>query len=918
MNRFIYYIVCAFFVFNGVAGKAEEFADLPDKEPPVAEDFVEYRVYNRLVSDSRWQNAGKHPSSVIQSQSSLARIVLLPFVVDKVFDGNRINDDMLWFLKMVYPETDEEKLKGLEEPLRYIVGWKRKYDKVVAHLKHKIKAASLLPEDSPVIAASGEFAPAETDLYKQSAEGDYMISYRPYKYLEYDPGRFGEAVRHRDKNYMSTDEFNTDELILAMLRLDIGGFVKALQKMPAYNDGSAEKAVKTANGVKARLLLDMAHPGDKKNIYGALQICIPEGMYIKGDFMNPTARASFILREQGAVPDERGSTNISSFRLYFPLANGIEKDGETRRVLTGCVRFPMEFSRRDTTKSMRIAGDFLFMLCSADGNCKTEKTKHELTLKASEREEVSAYSNYVTQGFTHLPLQETNHIRPHRLIYNPQTQKLTAEFQISKTFSSMAAMAEDASGTNFLNPQYTLNGEKADVTFDVRPDPENSHKNWLPQNVGISASFDDSETLRTILSPQTVFPEADERDEENNKVAGNFVSIPAAETAMLFWFGFFLCLMPGCLHLFLWLLLQMRNSRHPFRIFLRYACGTAVTLAICGEAFCGQYYGTLYGSPWLLTTAAAICASLLCESLEYMNFSLFRPLRKIVKTGLFAGCATIILAMALPLPFKVPALTGLFVSGVVLQNNVWSFTAASSARLFLGLLYIWFGTLVLPFIGLFLRTKINIRPMCFRHLNAVFEVGVLLAIVWFCGSTGSAGAAVWLLGAVALLGAVWYFYPQVLAEAMGQLRSEKRLRKISSLAQIYCLIFLILWLIVTCGGLMWAKAEEKQMPSPARIDTASLPVLVVVEASYSPLSLMNRITLGKLSSDRFHIIYREAGTDASTVLPIFAAYKKFSVPLVILFTKRYRQGIALPEQVRKIDFRLALSDWAENKNIEAK
>lgn len=111
-----------------------------------------------------------------------------------------------------------------------------------------------------------------------------------------------------------------------------------------------------------------------------------------------------------------------------PLANGVEKGGVARRVLTGHIRFPLEFTRADTGKAMHIAGDLHFKLCTADGTCQAAVTHHGLTLRASDKAEDSIHYNYVTQGFAHLPPAESRHARAEKLVYDREKGTLTATF----------------------------------------------------------------------------------------------------------------------------------------------------------------------------------------------------------------------------------------------------------------------------------------------------------------------------------------------------------------------------------------------------------------------------------------------------------------------------------------------------------
>lgn len=1030
---------------------------------------------------------GETPEPIIRSDNELAKLALLPFIVDKVFAGEALDGDLTGFLSRVYPTAGEGTLKTLESGIRFFVSWKRKYDYAVARLKHNIKAAGILPKDAPIVAEDGEFAPEEADLRKQSAAGEYQVRYRPYKYLEYDPGALGEPVRRRDKNYTSPEDLNTDEMVLALLELDFGGFWRALRKMPSYSDGAGEKPVEAGGGVKARLLLDTARPGDKETIRGVAEIYVPDGMYVSGDLLNPENRAAFVLREDGgsggSATANVGSRNIKSFRMYAPLANGVEKGGEARRVLTGHIRFPLEFTRADTGKAMHIAGDLQFKLCTADGACRAAATHHGLTLRASDKAEDSIHYNYVTQGFAHLPPAESRHARAEKLVYDREKGTLTATFALSRRVSNMAVMAEDAVGTNFINPRYELGDGYARVTFDVRVGGSatgnegsgasgtgnkgsggsatgsasgtgnkgsetagygaaeaavagsgasgtgnggNKGRNGsgvagstgrnteLPlQEVALSASFDDSEVLRTVMTvvavPQAVLApqavpaaqaSASGTGNEGNSAGdrGNEV-VPAARATggTLFAYGLLLNLMPGIFGLFLRLARQLRERAERRRIFCRYAAGAALGLALLGIGYRGVYFGALYYNPWLAAGAAAVILPLWAEALGYMDFALFRPLKKIFRRGWLAGLFTVLLAAAFPTVLKAEALSGLFAGGA----EIWSGAAEGSfaagaeflrgtagslvqaaggvwlapawAELTAGLGCIWLGITVLPLAVLTAaelrgqRAAAWLRVPVLRRFNA-FYTGVYAAgLLWLAAGCFGGTAALGLAVGLALLFVLWYAFPQAVAETIKHTRSEKRSLELFNRVQRHWLVAAAVWYLLAAGGLAVAGAgagtgtdvgvAEKGGTGirMAEKGSAAMPVLVSIEAPYSPLSAYNRLALRELWKAGLRVVRVNAGEmnvpgasgtgkcqrhgqrgnggDGSNggnggcaigsggsirgemlsgaAWPWFAAYGKFYAPLTILFTNRHKNGMVLPERLDRVDFDKALAGWRE-------
>ena len=971
---------------------------------------------------------GETPEPIIRSDNELAKLALLPFIVDKVFAGEALDGDLTGFLSRVYPTAGEGTLKTLESGIRFFVSWKRKYDYAVARLKHNIKAAGILPKDAPIVAEDGEFAPEETDLRKQSAAGEYQVRYRPYKYLEYDPGALGEPVRRRDKNYISPEDLNTDEMVLALLELDFGGFWRALRKMPSYSDGAGEKPVEAGGGVKARLLLDTARPGDKETIRGVAEIYVPDGMYVSGDLLNPENRAAFVLREDGGSggsatggisgtgnmgstggtggisgtgnmgstggTGNMGSRNIKSFRMYAPLANGVEKGGEARRVLTGHIRFPLEFTRADTGKAMHIAGDLHFKLCTADGTCQAAATHHGLTLRASDKAEDSIHYNYVTQGFAHLPPAESRHARAEKLVYDREKGTLTATFALSRRVSNMAAMAEDAAGTNFVNPHYELGDGYARVTFDVRAGKRAGEKagygaaeaavaggsvadgtgrdTELPlQEVALSASFDDSEVLRTVMTVAAV-PAA---QATGAVVAPRAVPAARATGGTLFAYGLLLNLMPGIFGLFLRLARQLRERAERRRIFCRYAAGAALGLALLGIGYRGAYFGALYYNPWLAAGAAAVILPLWAEALGYMDFALFRPLKKIFRRGWLTGLFTVLLAAAFPTVLKAEALSGLFAGGA----EIWSGAAEGSfaagteflrgtagslvqaaggvwlapawAELTAGLGCIWLGITVLPLAVLTAaellgqRAAAWLRVPVLRRFNA-FYTGVYAAgLLWLTAGCFGGAAALGLAAGLVLLFVLWYAFPQAVAETIKHTRSEKRSLELFNRVQRHWLFAAVVWYLLAAGGLALAGAGagtgtgigmaensetdvgmaekgEKGIGVAENSETGvgmaekgsvAVPVLVSIEAPYSPLSVYNRLALRELQKAGLRVVRINAGemNVPGAAWPWFAVYGKFYVPLTVLFTDRHKNGMVLPERLDRVDFDKALAGWRE-------
>ncbi len=1076
-------------------------------------DAYEVRDYTAAAKAAAG-NRENEPKPLISANSELAKLIVIPFIVDKVFAGDKINEDITGFLALAYPKTDEETLRKYAEGIKWFVGWKRRYDYVVARLKQQVKAAGILPEDAPIVAEEGEFARENPEERKRSPDGEYQVRYTPYKYLEYDRGALGEPVRMRDKNYVPQN-YNTDEMVLALLEFDLVRFYRAWQKIPAYYDESGEKPVDLGAGVQARILLENSKLGDKKKIRGVIDVVLPRGLYLNGDYLNPNAKPGFVLAEGAEAGD-----NVAGYELFYPLASGVVKDGVARRVLAGRVRFPIEFERADASKGMKIAGTFGFELCSAKGECRPVLSSHELTMKASDETETSIYANYVWQGFAHLPAAQSKHARVESATYDPAAKTLSVRFATTRAFSNVAVMAEDAAGTNFLNPRYRLEGDAVVATFDVQAVGKHSHiARWKPvpkssrtsmyapvlgrtsddstalshslgvagtsavlsqnfpplasgatgesedgqgrtsddsaalsrslgaagtsaalsqnfpplasgaarenaggrtaddstalshslgaagkeaganevsnaaaggvnqkatagamegetgtkgkpdtvgngqeENAGrtargdgdgmeqavadmktegkgqiladtgigglepgratdrntaagdaaagrvdavswgeiaISASFDDEEFLRTVV-PLAVPGNGISGAGDYRAVFGDNGGW-APSLALAFGFGFLLNLMPGVFYLFLRLARLFAEKPERWRIFARYAAGTALGLALLGAGLAGRRFWVLYENPWLLTAAAMVALSFAAEALGYMDFALFRPFKREVKRGVFIGAFSVLLAAVFPMPLKAEILGEWFNSG--------------TQYVVLSLFFVWLGMLALPLAALLRHGRQTFWLTGLKRFNGFYNLAYVCGILWIVAAGFGAGALLALALGLAGMGTLWYWYPVAVAETVKHARSETRQAALFYKVQKHGAAAAALLYLLTSGAV--ALSGLRQV-SPAPYETvralatanaaAGKPTVVAVEAGWSPLSLFNRRVYSQLRDTGMTVIELNLADEAGA-LPWLEAYGRGYPPLAVLFTARHPQGLVLPEKIGGVDFSRAVSGW---------
>ncbi len=875
MKQFVFYFILhigfALAVFNPCAAAAEEYASRADA--------IIYEVKN-FAPDEVQTTPKKKP--LVHSDNQLAKLYFVFRLIDELYPNEKINQNFTGILSKIYPEISEDNLQTMQRWFQSLISVKRRYVYVVNALEKKVKALAMLPKDAPIVAEDGEYAKDNPEQRKLTPEGEYGINYQPYKYLEYDKGESGDPVRRRDKNYIERVDIS-DEVTLALLKFDIPAIYKALRKVPRYSDGSGEKTNTLSNGVQTRLLLDVSHPGDAETIRGVIDVYVPKGYYINGDMLNTAARPRFFLSE-----DKAQNHNIKSYQLFHPAPGGVVQKGQNIRVFTQNIRFPIEFKRIDTEKGIKITGDFQFELCNKNNFCQPMHTEHELTLKPSERHEFSIYNNYVTQAFAHLPRESSPHASIKEVQYIPQQGKLRIHFDVSRKFSNVAVMAEDGSGTNYINPRYAISDNEIIAEFDAPADIS-------PQKTAITAIFNDYESLRKITVP-AVFSAADDNR-----------GFPHAGKTTAFIFGLFLNLMPGIMYLFIRLTGFLWQRQHYIRIFLRYAFGSALGFAVIAVMYHKRYFSEMYTNVWLMGVAGMVAVSFLMEGLGYMDFALFRPLGGKVRRGWLCGIFSALFIAALPVYLAPEVLSRTFSAPLSQALPLW--------------ISIWCGLLFLPLLMLIFRRQGSFFLAAMQRFNVFYNILFIIAILLLLYMSRGIYAAFIAAALLALTAGLWYIYPMLIEEAAKHARSIKRKGEIFNKVQHCALAAVVVIYLLLAGSISLFKLPLSQpAPTPeqtSRIAAAEnsrgVPVLVMITADWSITSLINRKEIHWLADSGIKVIHIPTGFEATNVTPWFLTYGKDYAPLNILFTYRHPRGLVIPDKLQQLNWLAALTELEERK-----
>ena len=710
------------------------------------------------------------------------------------------------------------------------------------------------------------------------------MSYKPYKYLEYDNGASGEPVRMRDKNYEPISETLYDELMLAFLKFDVIGFYKTLNKMHVFNDGTREKANELGEGVRSRILLATKYPGDLETIEGLIEIYVPEGWYINGDYLNPNTKPQFFLSE-----DSREDLNIKGYKLSYPLANGVVNQGKTARILTGDVRFPLEISRRDIDKPMHVRGTFTFELCKQGGKeCRYVSSRNSLSLEPSVREEDSVHANFVRHGFWDVPQEKTEDAEVDKVFYSPDDGKLIVKFKTKRPFSNVAVMAEDAVGSDFVNPKYTIGENEITATFESTSVADKVSEG---QPIAVSATFDDRDALRKVVEPEIFIPLKPER-------------VPVVPDYLLaFLFGILINIMPAALCLLQRLVVLFKEKENRTAIFMRYALGAALGLALTGWYVVKHEWYLMYGILWLNIAAIMLSVSYLSALLGYMDFNLFRPFKGIVKRGFLIGLFTVLFMAAFPYLLKTEIMGQAPVDDKLAMLKYFGM--------------IWVGLLVLPLCALFLHKFIVELPLKLRFLNVPYTAFYVFGLLWIIWNNCGIGALIVMIveGIATLL--LWYVYPLMIQETVVHKRVKAEKVALFLLVQKHCAVILLVLFILALTICKFMPIKVYAVPQVAEVMSdlrervnAGETILISFNADWQqPLAMQNRLSAKKLKVYDIDVNVYTVPAYHSVADEWFKLYGKSTPPLNILFTMRHPNGLVLPDALKNVDWAKAVRNF---------
>ena len=111
MKKFILYIVLVLSCFNSLICFANE--DVFSSQNTTKQEYI--------IRDFSKKNEKNKQEELVKTNNSYGLFLVLPFIVDKLYEGDQINNDITPFLKQLYPSNSEKSLEILGDAIKSFV-----------------------------------------------------------------------------------------------------------------------------------------------------------------------------------------------------------------------------------------------------------------------------------------------------------------------------------------------------------------------------------------------------------------------------------------------------------------------------------------------------------------------------------------------------------------------------------------------------------------------------------------------------------------------------------------------------------------------------------------------------------------------------------------------------------------------------
>lgn len=376
--------------------------------------------------------------------------------IDKKYpDADLMSADITDTVREMYPHASPQEIYDKSDSIKSRLQLYR----YARQLYLKITGDMLAPPPPPLIVDDEDYERPDTGDYIESDDLVVINDFKKVLSYSYDK-RDIEAIEARIERDRAKASGNFENLKRHVKKLEF-------KKLPFYGlvyddpftgrkgigDWTAEEAL------KGRLLSAESELGEGQAIKAAVQVEIPAGKFLWA----ADGKTHYKPRL-----DLTASSNLSSYRLYWPLPQRLYHDKTDYTVYGGTLVLPLELWAADKNKPLLLQGKLQFQLCDFSG-CNPRSLELKLDL-APGTSEASAVNNFIVNNFNLLPPAEDDNLTVKRLVVDKplsadEPQVLRAVIDIDTALSEFDIFIENKDGIEFYAPRITIDGRRIIARF---------------------------------------------------------------------------------------------------------------------------------------------------------------------------------------------------------------------------------------------------------------------------------------------------------------------------------------------------------------------------------------------------------------------------------------------------------------------
>lgn len=443
------------------------------------------------------------PGEVDEQPITLNDQVNTFFEVGRYFElnypGSLIEEDLSHDVRAFFPHLNDADVYGREGLIRDGV----KFYRFFRDTYNNIKAKILAPEEPPLLVDDSEYDDAPSEPYVDAGDNQVVVISDFKKVLSYGPDNrdFQAFKAHRERllQEQGTPQKDIDKLGYLLSKLE-------WRKLPFYGIiypdpvagtlGGGEWAEDSANkGIKVRLLSDSTVLNDQRELRGVILVNLPEGLYLPAFDSETGHQARF---------DFSASENLAATSVFRPLPRRYKFEGQKDLIGYGKdVAFPVVFSIKDPSKSLKLAVQTEFDVCREDETCRQIRLRPELTVEAGNGY-TSVFHNFVVQNFNFLPSSQSEKVSVVKVMQEPSADGKPAVLRVETELGANASkpdifvQAEDY--VNFSRPRIAVDGKRMVARMDILT----PNVDLVGKEIEITVALDHLEAIRSRYEVEPV------------------------------------------------------------------------------------------------------------------------------------------------------------------------------------------------------------------------------------------------------------------------------------------------------------------------------------------------------------------------------------------------------------------------------